>query len=572
MNNILRSGWFPVVFLVMFVCLPVWGKLIIEKPIGAIEPVTTEQDKVLATLQSILHSMEALQQQVREEERLLRSAGTDQEKTRMNEDLNALMLRLNTLEQDFEGIATGIDLTSFATQPHSSFDWKQEMQEVLGPIIEEVKRATARPRELERLRSDVIQYERRLVQIRQAIQNVKILSVAQTSAQVKKRLGAVEKKWSELEQETTNQLVIAQYLLEEKLYEKKPIVESVQDVVRTFFKSRGKNLLLALLAFFNVLLLFRLCYWLIRKFLLTRLARKPTFYSRLAEVSYHTLTFIGATTALLIVLYISGDWVLLGIAMIFLFGIAWTAKQGLPMFWEQVKLLLNLSTVRENERVIYNGLPWKVASLNLYSKLHNPALKGGMIRLPLRELLGLQSRPFNKEEPWFPCHENDWVLLNDGTFGKVWMQTPEMVQLILIGGSRKTYPTLDFLHCAPNNLSTNFRIALTFGIDYRHQAASTQDIPQRLQTLLFEELVNRGYKEHLLHIGVEFKSAGTSSLDLAILADFTGGAAQDYEILSRLLQRIAVEACNRQGWVIPFPQITVHAAESALPPTQKEIT
>jgi hypothetical protein len=280
-------------------------------------------------------------------------------------------------------------------------------------------------------------------------------------------------------------------------------------------------------------------------------------------VIYQIFTLLCAISALLLVFYISGDWVLLGLSFIFLIGIAWTAKQGFPLFWEQIKLLLNLSTVRENERVVYRELPWKVASLNLYTRLHNPALKGGLIRLPLRELIGLHSRPFHKDEPWFPCKEDDWLILSDGTFGKVIMQTPEMVQLVLLGGSRKTYPTIDFLQQSPTNLSMNFRLHVIFGIDYVHQAQSTQEIPDTLESMLRQALHKAGYKKTLLNLKVEFKQAGASSLDLAILADFSGDVARDYEILSRLLQRIAVDACNTHHWVIPFTQITVHGTPSS---------
>ncbi len=93
---------------------------------------------------------------------------------------------------------------------------------------------------------------------------------------------------------------------------------------------------------------------------------------------------------------------MLGIALIFLLWGGLDAKQTFPMFWEQTKLLLNLSTVREGERAIYNGLPWHIKSLNLYTKLINPALKGGMIRLPLRELIGVHLHArFIKMNPGF---------------------------------------------------------------------------------------------------------------------------------------------------------------------------
>jgi hypothetical protein len=155
------------------------------------------------------------------------------------------------------------------------------------------------------------------------------------------------------------------------------------------------------------------------------------------------------------------------------------------------------------------------------------------------------------------------VLLADGTFGQVAMQTPEIVQLILLGGSRKTYQTMEFLQQSPNNLSTNFRLNVTFGIDYQHQAISTQEVPDKFQKMLKEALIQKGYDDDLLNLKVEFKEAGASSLDLAILADFSGEVAKDHEVLSRLLQRIAVDACNTYGWIIPFTQITLHTADSS---------
>jgi len=130
-----------------------------------------------------------------------------------------------------------------------------------------------------------------------------------------------------------------------------------------------------------------------------------------------------------LVLYIAGDWVLLGLATLFLLGLAWASKHTLPQFFEQIRLLLNLGTVRDNERVVYEGLPWRVGRLNFYTRFTNPDLTGGLIRLPLRALSDLHSRPCTTDEAWFPCREGDWVKLDDDRWGKVVMQTPEMVQV-----------------------------------------------------------------------------------------------------------------------------------------------
>jgi len=295
-------------------------------------------------------------------------------------------------------------------------------------------------------------------------------------------------------------------------------------------------------------------------------AKARSFYIRLVDVIYMFLMVIGAISAFLVTLYVSGDWILLILSLIFLLGIAWTAKQGLPVFWEQIKLLLNLSTVRENERVVYNGIPWKVVSLNIYTHLENPALKSGKIRLPIRDLIGLRSRPFKKNEPWFPCQENDWILLADGGLRKVVSQSPEMVELISRGGAYTTYLTQNFLDSNPKNLSRNFRLKTVFGIDYKHQALSTQEIPDKLGKMLIDRITEEGYGDMLINLRVEFKQAAASSLDFEILADFSGKAGEYYNRLSRALQKFCVEACNRYGWGIPFTQITLHTADS--PPNE----
>jgi hypothetical protein len=103
---------------------------------------------------------------------------------------------------------------------------------------------------------------------------------------------------------------------------------------------------------------------------------------------------------------------------------------------------------------------------------------------------------------------------------------------------------------------------VTFGIDYRHQAICTREVPDKLKEMIREELAEAGYGDDLINLSVEFKEAGASSLNLEILADFSGKLAQYHDVLTRALQRIAVDTCNKYGWVIPFTQITLHTAEA----------
>ena len=210
---------------------------------------------------------------------------------------------------------------------------------------------------------------------------------------------------------------------------------------------------------------------------------------------------------------------------------------------------------------VYNGLPYEVDSINIYTELVNRYLEGGYIRIHLRNLVELRSRPISEDEPWFPSRRGDWVKLSDGTYGRVVVQTPEIVKLELIGGACMSYKTADYLSQAPMNLSSGFRLRLTFGLDYAHQAIITQEIPAILEKAIIDGLTAEGHVDSIETINVQFKEAGPSSLDLAILANFNGNAQSRYEDLNRTIQRICVDTCNSNHWVIPFQQITLHVSE-----------
>ena len=562
-----RLAGLLLVALVLFGIAPVFGQNpALNTPLPGKNAAEAEIERnalsTLNTLSGILQAQQDLLTKIQQQEEFLKAAESDDEKTRIRSEIGDLQKRVIAAEKNFQSIATGIESEIFDQTSKTEFNWQTELQEIVGPIIEELKNLTARPREIERLRQDITTYTRQQTAIQSALDNILILKQYTTDSKIEQALSATENLWVDREKDVANALEIAHHQLDEKLRAEKPLGDSIQELFRNFFSSRGRNVLFAILAFLSVLVLLRYLYPHFVKISPFHGGRKRTFYGRLIDVLYGLTTIVGATLALIVVLYVTADWVLLGLVMILLIGLLWAARQGLPTVWEQVKLLLNLSTVRENERVLYNGLPWKVASLNLYTRFHNPALKGGLIRLPLRDLVSLQSRPFHKDEPWFPTQEGDWVLLDDGTFGTVILQTPEIVQLRLLGGSLKTYPTAAFVGQNPTDLSHDFRVSVTFGVDYKHQAISTQDVPAGLKACLQADLGRAGYTNHVKNVVVEFQEAAASSLDMAILVDFSGDIAQDYPKLQRLIQRIAVDACNEHGWEIPFTQITVHQARA----------
>ncbi len=113
------------------------------------------------------------------------------------------------------------------------------------------------------------------------------------------------------------------------------------------------------------------------------------------------------------------------------------------MYLDTSKLMLNVGAVREGERMIYKGVPWRVKHINFHSLLENPDL-GITLRIPITEFSGKTSRTFDSGESWFPCRKNDWVILSDGTRGGVTHLSHETVELVLRGGAKRPIRRLIF--------------------------------------------------------------------------------------------------------------------------------
>ena len=326
-----------------------------------------------------------------------------------------------------------------------------------------------------------------------------------------------------------------------------------------FFRNRGLNLLLAISAFGAVLvamgLIARLAGWVQKRQGIPR-----SFATRLASLLFTVATTIAAFLAMLAVFNIMNDWLLLGIASIFALATAWIGLKMLPGIVEQITLLLNLGAVQEGERLMFAGVPWRVSRLDLYTDLENPALEGGTFTLPVRELVGLHSRPAAQGEAWFPTRKGDWIQFGDAHIGRVLSQTPELVQVEETGGSVVTFETSAFLAEAPRNLSTGYRLRHEIGLDYSLQPDAPDLIPDTLGEFVEKGLRDLLGEEGVTNVDVDLLRADDSSLVFEVEACIPGFHANRYEDVEREIPRLVVLACNKHGWAIPFPQMVVHRA------------
>jgi hypothetical protein len=519
--------------------------------------VSEKDEASINMLFSISELKRNLNQRIKEKKALLEKSTSETEKEGLQSEISKLDEQLSDAQADFERIATGVDIGMFLGKKEESFDWKEEVMALVEPGIKEIKRMTVSARNKTKLKDELAYYENLVFVSRDAVRNISGLIAKTEDREVKKDLESLLPEWKGIEKQIQNKLQIANMQLKEMSSDEKSLIESSGISIKKFFRTRGLYLMIALISCICAILLLRLgARSLIKLIPGYNLKYKP-FHIRLFEILARMAAMFVVLFVLVLVFYIFEDWVLLSLSIILFIGIGWAAKHTLPRFWQQSQLMLNIGAVREGERIIYQGVPWMVKTINIFCILENPDMEVS-IRLPIEELLGKTSRPFHKSESWFPCRRNDWVILSDGTWGHVTSMSHEMVQLVLAGGSKKTYQTSDFLGQAPLNISLGFSLRVIFGVSYDIQKDITGKVLEILSAHIREAIEKEGYDKGLVNVQVDFLAAGSSSLDLAILAEFKGEMAPQYYRLSRAIQRWCVDACTANNWEIPFPQLTVH--------------
>ncbi|PLX63152.1 mechanosensitive ion channel family protein [Sedimenticola selenatireducens] len=527
-----------------------------QQPQAAVAPSTIE------TLSSFVELRKALQKDIRTLNQQLQSTRSEAEKASLKQRLEKLESDLRTTTRNFENIAAGVDITTLRGEVTEEFNLQQEVFALVRPAIDEMKEMTARVRKKSELKKKIDYFEEQLPVITQALANIDTLKQAASNKSLMQTLQETEEQWSKQQAFIQSELQAAQLQLDKLNAAETSFAEASQSYLKSFFQKRGLYLTIALLVVASVILLSRLSAKVMQRYIPGFRAKHRSFKIRLVELLHLMLTVLFSILGPMTVFYLVEDWVLFSLGILLLFGIAWALRQTLPRYWSQIQLFLNVGSVREGERIFMEGLPWRVEQINVYSTLVNP-VAGISQRVPIDELVDLKSRPSQTDDPWFPCGQGDWVILSNGIRGKVTGISHEMVQLVERGGARVTYQMADFLAASPRNLATNFRVKEVIGLSYALQREITAVIPEALQNYLTQRIHQEGYGDQLLNLRVEFAAANTSSLDIAIIADFKGEAGDLYNRLRRAIQRWCVDACSENGWEIPFPQLTLHGSLSA---------
>jgi hypothetical protein len=535
--------------------LSLWAE---PAPEASPTPTTAEPD-LRATLRALVSQIRELERQIAETKEAIGTTSSDELRSARVAELQDLEKKRSNARLDLLDIISDADLSGFQKIEEKPFSLRGSVEDLIKPLIDEMRRVTAGARERRELQDRYEEASQRTDVLKAALDSLEHALRTTDDADVRSMLVSVRDEFRQRYENSQSELTVLGYRLGEIKQEHRSLVEETSGILKSFFRERGRNLLLAVLSAAIAAVGFRMLHlYLHNHTSLFGRGRRQTV--RLLDVGLYVLTFFGGLAAAVVVLLIAGDWVLLGLVVLFVLVLGFAAKDALPGYMDEIRLMLNLGPVRENERLVFNGVPWLVENLSFSTILRNPSLRGGMIQMPIAQLFGMLSRPATEDEPYFPSEEGDWVLLDDETYGQVIFQSVEMVRVKLLGGALKMYPTAAYLKQNPQNCSHGFRIRTTIGIDYNHQVAATGEILGKLNGFFRQEVERLVEPSAIQSLKIEFALANVSSLDYEVLLDLDGSLASKRLPLTRALQRIAVDACNRFELTIPFQQVTLHRA------------
>lgn len=489
------------------------------------------------------------------------SKSTDaEEKVALERQIKEVKERLARLRRAIEQLLIGgIDTAALTDQPSERIDWREELEMISLPLLASLRDLTAKPRRIEKLRAEIVNSEQKLKIIDPALASIETFEKADMSKSVQERISAIAGEWRARQTEVRQNLELARLQLANLSGKTTSIWVSIRQGFNEFIQGRGYTLVLASAVGIITWFLLRGLLMLYERITIPRRSRTRTTRLRVVEYAYHAITFVLVTIAVVAVFYMRNDLLLMALSIAAIIGILLGLRRMVPQFVREMRLLLDIGPVRENERVIVNGVPYKVVSLNVYSVFKNPRLDG-VLRLPLSTLDGMTSRPY-REEPWFPTKTGDYVLLSDGKLAQIASQSVEVVQL-KVAGSIVMFASADFIGMGLRNISASgYGLAVTFGIDYGHQKISLDEPPQAFHNAVVSAIEESNLSAHLQEIEVEFKEAASNSLDYLILLKIDGSGAPAYFKLGRLVQQACVRLCNERNWTIPFNQLTLHPGD-----------
>jgi hypothetical protein len=479
----------------------------------------------------------------------------DTEVKRLRDRYSKIKLNLVTVITDIK-----IDEIKKPEEVHKR-DLLQEAQELLGPALDSIQRISAKPRKIEALKKELATYQEKIALTDVALKNIETIT---KSPDFKALVPDLESYIEEAKfnvNDLRQELIIKTDHINRDLLDltkdDKSMLDATTSLVKNFFSTKGKNLTISTFIFFLVV-------WSISKIrlkiLLPVIVKKPDIYIyKTINSLYPLISITSATVMAIFTLYLLGDWVLVTFLVLFIAGTLWAFKDYIRKLTAEGRLILNLGAVKEGDLIIFNNLSWHVKNISFITTLENIALDTPILKIEIAEILKLHSRKMHPKEPWFPSKTGEWVILTDGTYGQVKLQTMEQIIVEVLSTQLKHYSIQQYLNLSPTNLSFGFTLDFTWGLDYLDQNILQNSIIPTINSKM-KKLLEK-YPSPPENFSIDFHSAGASSLNLQILSYYKGEFASLRPQILKDLQSMLLTICTEESLNIPFNQVVVHMPE-----------
>jgi len=519
------------------------------------------QTQLTNSLLSLSETITARQKRLADLGKAMSSARKDTDKAALQIEIDALALEITQVEQEMDLVVLGLQARQYSKDNGAKepVNIREEFASVFEPIIMSLERATEPARRMEELRQLADQAAKRIVIAQNTLNSINGFRDADVKypKDVQERLDKHHALWENRLQEARNiDIALTEQLAATRRARGNSLKQFSEDF-GGFILNRGASLLMAMGLGFGFILLCQMirsaaAYW-------YRQTHNDVLSAsmRILSMFITLIGIIGGFVIAVTIFNIRQDWLMLAMSLLLALALSWTFVRSLPALGEQMRLLMNLGAVREGERTLVNGLPYRIERLSMYTKLVNPALSGGELVYPVRELIGMHSRPVTDGEAWFPTQIGDWII-RDGKHYQVTKQTPEHVILRRPGGAEDFVPAQEFMDTLFEVISDGYRAVYEFGLDYKHLAIARIEIPERINQCVQEHVGGILGSEALLSVDTRFVGLGDSALNFTVLADVGPGLGHEWKKMQKYLNHAVVEACLNQKWDIPFPQLVVH--------------
>jgi hypothetical protein len=519
------------------------------------------QTHLINSLLSLSETVTARQKRLADLGKEMSRSNKDIDKTALQTEIDTLALEITQVEQEMDLVVLGLQARQYSKDngEKEPVNIRAEITSVFEPIVMSIERATEPARRMEELRQLADQAEKRIIIAQNTLDSINGFRDAEVKypKDIKERLDKHYELWQNRLQEARNiDIALSEQLAATRRARGNSLKQFSEDF-GGFILNRGASLLMAMVLGFGFIILCQMirssaAYW-YRRTHNDVLSASMRIFSMLISI----IGIIGGFVIAVTIFNIRQDWLMLAMSLLLALALSWTFVRSLPALGEQTRLLMNLGAVREGERTLVNGLPYRIERLSMYTKLVNPALSGGELVYPVRELIGMHSRPVTDGEAWFPTQIGDWIVRGDKHY-QVTKQTPEHVILRRPGGAEDFVPSQEFMDTLFEVISDGYRAVYEFGLDYKHLDIARTEIPGHINQCVQDHIGDVLGGEALLSVDTRFVGLGDSALMFTVLADVGAGLGHEWKKMQKHLNHAVVEACLDQKWAIPFPQLVVH--------------